>query len=72
MVTDPTITHTAPSGRAYRLISIEQLTTPASKWIEAKKAFCSHWRTLIQFHDDMSRVWLYYDYEDKFYKLENF
>jgi len=63
MQTNPTILHTAPSGRVYRLVGIEQL--PQTNWI-------SHWRTLVEFHDDMSKAWLYYDDKEKFLKLEKF
>jgi len=40
---------------------LEQL--PQTNWI-------SHWRTLVEFQDDMSKAWLYYDDKEKFLKLE--
>jgi len=68
MQTNPTITHTSPTGRIYRVVMVEQMLDPPSKWIASRKAFCSHWCVLIQYSEG-DKANLFYDYDDKLIKV---
>ena len=66
-VNNPTLVYTAPSGKEFRTICIEQIPD-SQKWIN--RVYKALFRVLIKYKEDGNMKWLYFDYNDKLIKTE--
>jgi len=62
-------TYTAPSGREFKTIGIEQMPN-TQKWVNG--AYKALFRVLIRYEEGRNMKWLYFDYNDELVKTENF
>lgn len=68
MFLNPNETYQNKDGRNFRVIGISKKEN-TEKWIDGK--YRSHWIVDVKFLDNSETKSLFYDYQDKLYKITN-